>query len=146
MESFGKVYWLVLWIPQALTTLGRLEIFNANATDETKICQCVPFVRTVLVFSLVRKSPEGAFSILILVQLHTCRNPHDNSLARLRLIIRFCPGYNPRKILWAVRLKIFRFGQNFSQQTIRTCKMLVMSGNLSIIWNVCSYDFHELRL
>ena len=57
-------------------------------------------------FPLVRKGPEGAFSILILVQIRTYRNPHENSLAWLRLIICFCPGYYPRKILWAVRLKI----------------------------------------
>ena len=75
----------------------------------------------------MRKGPEGAFSILILVQIRTYQNPHENSLARLRLIICFCPGFYPRKILWAVRLKIFPL----RQQTIRTCKMLVMSGNLS---------------
>ena len=38
VEFFGRLYWPVLWADQALTEVDGFEIFNADATDETKIC------------------------------------------------------------------------------------------------------------
>ena len=38
VESFAKLCWPVLWTEQALTEFDGFEMFNADATDETKIC------------------------------------------------------------------------------------------------------------
>ena len=42
-EILSKLCWLVLWIDRALTEFDGFYIFNADATDETKIC---PFILT----------------------------------------------------------------------------------------------------
>lgn len=38
MESFDKLCWQVLWTDQVLTEFYSFEIFNADATEEMKIC------------------------------------------------------------------------------------------------------------
>lgn len=38
MESFDKLCWPVLWTDQVLTEFYSFEIFNADATEEMKIC------------------------------------------------------------------------------------------------------------
>lgn len=39
LKSFGKLCRPVFWVDQALTEFDNFEIFNAAATEKTKICR-----------------------------------------------------------------------------------------------------------
>ena len=64
VEFFGRLYWPVLWADQALTEVDGFEIFNADATDETKNLLfrqnfSFDFVRTIPLLSASAERPLG---------------------------------------------------------------------------------------